>query len=227
MVLPEDLIKLWNKNTNSLEGATLEAMKEYLNLQDTLVEKINQLIALSEKINNEALKYNPEALFNYLDMLVKDGQAVGLCASQLEALIKASKAIQIELKIERGDVYSNISVVEILHKVKKELERRSMLDAKAREQEESSNCNFYNGLRKTLPKEIRKEAPPEIPMSNYPQIRERWEKMIANGMGGTMSPPIDYALEENVSFKENLKAIVQLLRVLLSKGIFEVEEFTS
>ena len=197
MVLPEDLIKLWNKNTNSLEGATLEAMKEYLNLQDTLVEKINQLIALSEKINNEALKYNPEALFNYLDLLVKDGQARGLGASQLEALIKARKAIQIELKIERGDIYSDITVVEILRKVKKELERRNMLDAKAREREESGNCNFYNDLRETLPKEIREKAPPEITPS-----------------------------KENVPFKENLKAIVHLLKILLSEGIFEGQEFT-
>ena len=35
-VVPEELVKHWNFNTNSLEGAALDAMKEYITLQDQL-----------------------------------------------------------------------------------------------------------------------------------------------------------------------------------------------
>ena len=246
--LPEDLIRLWNKNTNTLEGATLDAMKEYLKLQDELVDKIKTLMELTKQLKNEALKHNPEALLHYLDLLVKDGKARGLSASELEALIKARKVIQIELKIESGDICSDISVVEILHKVKKELERRNKLDAKAREKEESANCNFYNDLRKTLPKKIRETAPPVITASRPTSLRlQKFGKFLGSActlpyVDGTfptenaMEAEEDFyeptlsedvqAQEEIVPFKENLKAIVQLLKILLSKGIFEGQEFT-
>ena len=41
---PEDLIKLWNENTNSLEGAALDAMKKYLILQERLNDQLNTLM---------------------------------------------------------------------------------------------------------------------------------------------------------------------------------------
>ena len=66
--LPEDLIRLWNKNTNTLEGATLDAMKEYLKLQDELVDKIKTLMELTKQLKNEALKHNPEALLHSAPM---------------------------------------------------------------------------------------------------------------------------------------------------------------
>ena len=203
-VIPEDLIKLWNQNTQSLEGATLDAMKEYLNLQERLNEQIKILIELTEKLNNVALKHNPEALLNYLDMLVKDGRARGLNSSQLEALIKAKKCMQVAVSVKkrgRGGLRfynSGYSVVDILHTVKRELERRSKLGYYERLWEESQHCDFYNRLRNYLPEDIRREAPSELRGS----------------------------LMKSVTFEDNLKAIVKLLKVLLSKGIFEGQEFT-
>ena len=87
-VVPEELVKHWNFNTNSLEGAALDAMKEYITLQDQLKDYITLLVDITSHINNIALKHNPEALLNYLDFLVKSARAQGCHSAQLQALIK-------------------------------------------------------------------------------------------------------------------------------------------
>ena len=89
-VVPEELVKHWNFNTNSLEGAALDAMKEYITLQDQLKDYITLLVDITSHINNIALKHNPEALLNYLDFLVKSARAQGCHSAQLQALIKVS-----------------------------------------------------------------------------------------------------------------------------------------
>ena len=205
-VIPEDLIKHWNKNTNTLEGAALDAMKEYLDLQEQLKVQINILIELTEKLNNVALKHNPEALLNYLDILVKDARARGLHAEQLQALIKAKESMRVSVFAKtRGRNYTSFSVILVLNKVKAELERRNKLGYYKRLAEENLPCNFYNNLRLYLPKDILELAPPKLELSTFQRF----------GIGSATQ----------ITFKENLKAIVLLVQILLKKGIFEGQEF--
>ena len=49
-VVPNDLIKQWNSTTNSLEGATLDAMARFIELQEALKSLIDDLVAITEKL---------------------------------------------------------------------------------------------------------------------------------------------------------------------------------
>ena len=171
-------------------------MKEYFTQQDRLNEQVKDLLELTERLNNLALKHNPEGILNYMDILVKDARARGL--KGLEPLIKAKKFIKKSVSVKERGHKGDIFIVEILNKIKGELERRIKLNQYARLSEEAQHCDFYNRLWKILPEDIQCQAPSELK---------------GTGM-------------KNVPFSDNLRAIVQLLKVLLSKGIFEGREFS-
>ena len=58
-VVPDELIKTWNENNNTLEGAVLGAMDEFVELQEKLQGHIKTLIKLSEKLKKISLRHNP------------------------------------------------------------------------------------------------------------------------------------------------------------------------
>ena len=57
--MPDELIKTWNENNNTLEGAVLGAMDEFFELQEKLQGHIKTLIKLSEKLKKISLRHNP------------------------------------------------------------------------------------------------------------------------------------------------------------------------
>ena len=210
----EDLIKLWNRTTTSLEGATLDAMKEYLGLQEQLQDQINLLIELTEELENIALKHNPEVLLHYLDYLVKDARARGLRSEDLEVLKKAKESMRLSVHAKTKKMKDNptSSVIQVITKVKIELERKNKLDPETRLNEENWHCEFYNDLLQHLPKEIRELAPPKLELSNTKKLGNIAKS--ATGFGSTTK----------ITFTENLKAIILLIQVLLKKGIFEGQD---
>jgi hypothetical protein len=76
-VVPEDLIKRWNANNNTLEGALLDVMDAYLELQEELRNDILYLAQLTEKLMNTALLHDPSALINYIETLIQTSRARG------------------------------------------------------------------------------------------------------------------------------------------------------
>jgi hypothetical protein len=68
--VPNDLIKHWNNNNNTLEGALLNAIDAYLKLQKELRNDILFLAKLTTKLINKALLHNLTTLINYIKMLI-------------------------------------------------------------------------------------------------------------------------------------------------------------
>ena len=198
-VVPDDLIKQWNSTTNSLEGAALDAMAKFIGLQDTLTSLIDDLVAITEKLKHQSLKHNPSALLNYLKTLVKTAKAQGASPEQLEALTAAQNAMLVQDNIARGNLrgFNESQVLsQVVEEVKEELERRNRLSHMDRAAEEKRPCKLYNQLLQKLPGEVQLKAPPKL--------REK-SKLPLVGSDGALFP-------------ENLRAIVQLLKVILKTG---------
>ena len=198
-VVPNDLIKQWNSTTNSLEGATLDAMARFIELQEALKSLIDDLVAITEKLKRQSLKHNPSALLNYLKTLVKTAKAQGASPDQLAALNAAKNAMLVQDNIARGNSrgFNESQVLsQVVEKVKKELERRNCLSPMDRAAEEERPCKLYNQLLEKLPWEIQLKAPPKL---------QEKSKLPLVGSDGALFP-------------ENLRAIVQLLKVILKTG---------
>ena len=201
-VVPEDLITNWNSTTNSLEGAAIDAMNRYIELQNTLKNHIDTLVEITENLKNESLKHNPAALLNYLKTLVKTATAQGASPKQIEALTGAQKAMMVQENVAKGCAsgFNESQVLsEVVEEVRKELERRNNLSHMQRAVEETLPCNLYNTLLQRLPITLQSKAPAKLKEPKKSNIGKYWNK-------------------EEALFPENLKAIVQLLKVILKTG---------
>ena len=204
-VVPDELIKKWNDTTNSLEGAAIDAMDEYIKLQNELKKHIDSLVEITEKLRNESLKHNPNALLNYLRTLVKTAEAQGATPEQLETLTAARNAMMVQTNVARGHLTGfnePTLLAQIVGDVRKELKRRSNLSHHERAAEEEEPCNLYNNLRAKLPRELQDKAPPEL---------EKFHKSRAHMFTSKFDT-------KGALFPENLKAIVQLLKLILKTG---------
>ncbi|KAK7743328.1 hypothetical protein SLS62_010651 [Diatrype stigma] len=194
-VVPEDLIKTWNKANNSLEGALLGAMDTYLELQESLRSEIIRLAELSEKLTKSALLHDPSGLINYLETLYKTAKAQGASAEHLAQLATAIKTLILvrELKGKGTKVTRDSNILlDVIGTVRKEMGRRMKLSALERADEEEKPCSLYNGLREKLPAEVRKKAPAAL----------RGESLFSRGD----------------RYPGNLKAVIGLIRLVLKDG---------
>lgn len=198
-VFPEELKTKWNETTNTLEGAAIDATKVYMQMQNVLRSHIDTLVEITEHLNNESLKHNPRALNNYLKYLVKTAKAQGATPEQLDAL-EAFGTMVLRQNVATGhpnSVNESKVLAEILNDILKELERLSQLSPNDRAAEEELPCNLYNHLRKKLPAELQKKAPAELESSH--------QSLAHNG-------------PKRFDKTENLKAIIQLLKIILETG---------
>ena len=194
-IVPEELLKRWNDNNTSVEGALLGAMDKYLALQDELTDDIKNLAQLTETLNNIALLNDPQAFLNYLDMLIGSARARGASGQQLQALMSAKNTMSIAAKAASQGGFADAEpqlLADVTKKVCEEMKKRTQMSPKARAQEEEKPCNMYNTIYKTLPMWIQAKAP----------------KPLATG--GLFSCAAKYP--------ENLKAIVKLMDVILKTG---------
>lgn len=99
-VIPQDLIKTWNKANNSLEGALLDAMDTYLDLQETLRQEITALVELSEQLTNTALLHDPSGLINYLETLYKTAKIQGASVEYLAQLATAIHTLTLMCEVK-------------------------------------------------------------------------------------------------------------------------------
>ncbi|KAI1087970.1 hypothetical protein F5B19DRAFT_473184 [Rostrohypoxylon terebratum] len=103
-VVPDELIKTWNEANNSLEGALLDAMDTYLELQETLRQEITTLVELSEQLTKTALLHDPSGLMNYLQTLYKTANAQGASAEYLAQLATAINTITLKLTYQYAHI---------------------------------------------------------------------------------------------------------------------------
>ncbi|XDG05408.1 hypothetical protein ABKA04_005023 [Annulohypoxylon sp. FPYF3050] len=194
-VVPEDLIKTWNKANNSLEGALLNAMDTYLDLQETLRQEITALVELSEQLTNTALLHDPSGLINYLETLYKTAKIQGASVEHLAQLSTAIHTLTLMCEVKgqgrKATRDSNI-LLDIISTVRAEMERRMKLPASVRAAEEEKSCNLYNVLREKLPAEVKNKAPPALKGENFFSRGDR--------------------------YPENLKAVIMLIQLVLKDG---------
>ncbi len=197
MVVPEDLIKRWNSNNNSLEGALLGAIERYLELQSELRRDIEELAALTEKLKNTALMHNPAALLNYLETLILTARARGAPAEQLVQLTTAKHTLLLAAQIKQhgaqGATRDSTVLQDVLGAVEREMRRRMALQHHARAKEETKPCDLYNRLRESLPPELKDKAPAPL---------EEAGRLIGKG----------------ALYPDNLKAVVKLVQLVLTDG---------
>ncbi|XP_075264058.1 uncharacterized protein LOC142355938 [Convolutriloba macropyga] len=195
-VVPEELIKRWNSNNNSMEGAVLGAMNEYMKLQEELQEKIDQLITLTEQLQKTSLKHNPAALQNYFQSLLQTAKAQGASPNQIQSLTAAKRAMQVQTNIadkKNKQMNESAILIDVVNDVKTELTRRNKLSHIQRAEEEEKECKLYNKLRSKLPQEIKEKAP----------------KKLTEGFLG---------VKKGALFSDNLKAVVMLVKIILETG---------
>ena len=201
-VVPDELIKTWNENNNTLEGAVLGAMDKFLELQEKLQGHIKTLINLSEKLKKISLRHNPLALRNYLLSLLQTAKTQGASPSQIQSLEAATRAMMLQENVARDSQspYNESQIlIEVLTKVRAELTRRTKLPHLERIKEEKKPCSLYNKLYDQVPQEIRNKSPSKLSKArNIPGTG----KVVKNG----------------ALFPENLKAIVKMITVILKSG---------
>ncbi|KAK6523032.1 hypothetical protein TWF281_002454 [Arthrobotrys megalospora] len=194
-MVPQDLIKHWNESNNTLEGALLNAMDAYLQLQEGLRNDILDLAKLSEELKNTALLHDPTSLIRYIDTLIQTARLQGAPPEQLMQLTTAKNTLilvrEVKGKGMKATRDSNI-LLDVIGGVRKEMDRRMKLSPNDRAKEEEKSCSLYNDLREKLPDDIRDKAPK--PLKN----------------GGLMS--------SGALYPENLQAVVKLVQVVLRDG---------
>lgn len=196
MIVPEALIKRWNANTNSLEGALLDAIASYLHLQRELCRDIEELAALTEKLKNTALRHNPEALLNYVDTLIQTARAQGAPAEQLVQLTTAKHTLVLAAQIRehgaQGATRDSTVLQKVLGAVQGEMQRRRDFEHQARAEEETKSCSLYNQLLDNLPRDLKDKAPAPLKEA---------------GIFG-----------QGALYPDNLKAVVKLVQLVLTDG---------
>ncbi|KAI1213276.1 uncharacterized protein F4807DRAFT_257179 [Annulohypoxylon truncatum] len=196
-VVPKDLIKRWNTNNNTLEGALLDAIDAYLGLQEELRKDLVFLAKLTEKLMSTALLHDPNALINYIDTLIKTARAQGAPPEQLNQLTTAKNTLLLERAVMNRGAEATLESGTLLHVlgiVYGEMRRRMELESLERAKEEEKPCDLYNRLHEKLPALIQKNAPKPL------KEKSRW------------------SLTKGASYGDNLKAVVELVQVVLRDG---------
>ncbi|ORY01737.1 hypothetical protein BCR34DRAFT_605816 [Clohesyomyces aquaticus] len=194
-VVPEDLIKLWNTNNNTLEGALLSAIEAYLELQEELRNDIRYLAELTEKLKQTALLHDPAALIKYIELLITTARAGGAPMAQIVQLTTAKKTLLLVSEVKRRGkkaTQDSQTLLDVMGAVQKEMRRRKRLGAQERAKEEEKPCTLYNDLREKLPDEILSKAP---------------KRLKTFGL-----------FEKGALYPENLHAVVKLVQVVLKDG---------
>ncbi|KAL2148627.1 hypothetical protein VTH82DRAFT_2181 [Thermothelomyces myriococcoides] len=189
-VVPDELVKRWNDNNNSLESALITAIDKYLELQKQLRDDLRDLDKLSHELTQRALAHNPANLINYVDTLIKTARARNAPPEQLVQLSTARNTLIILDKVkdeEEGATQESSILLDVLRGVRDEMGRRMKLSAKDRAAEEQKPCTLYDDLCQKLPLELRNKAPP------------------------LFGP-------QSALYPANLKAVVRLVRVVLEDG---------
>ncbi|KAK4145847.1 uncharacterized protein C8A04DRAFT_10268 [Dichotomopilus funicola] len=199
-VVPEDLIKLWNTNNNTLEGALLNAINTYLALQEELRDDILILAQMTEVLKSTALLHDPTALLGYIQTLILTARARGAPPEQLLQLTTAKNTLLLTLEVRKRGVQASVQsqvLLQVLGAVREEMHRRMKLQPRERATEEAKSCSLYNNLRECLPPEIQSKAPDPLKVKRV------------NWMGRTIAGAL---------YPENLQAVVKLVQVVLKDG---------
>ncbi len=202
-VVPEDLIKRWNQNNNTLEGALLDAIAEYLRLQEELRGDILHLADLTAKLKDTAMLHDPTALIKYIQTLIQTARQLGAPPAQILQLTTAKKTLLLVLKVKEMGIEATSdsqTLLDILGKVEMEMNRRMALAPRERAAEEEKPCSLYNDLYETLPSKIRGLAPEKLQVPKGGTIRTLYQ-----GSTGAKYP-------------ENLQAVIKLIKVVLKDG---------
>jgi hypothetical protein len=213
-ILNEELVKQWNTSTNTTEGALLDAMRQYLALQRELGEDIAYLIELTERLQNRALRHDPKALLTYLNTLIAGARGQGATESQLNALYSAKNVLLLLSRVKdgRGAASQDSRVlVEVLERVRAEMERRMRLEPMQRRAEEELPCTLYNDLLMFVPESMR----PHMPTPPQPQLKARKATKTFRAFFTK-----EEAATEGPFYRENLEAIVKMVRAILDNGTF-------
>ena len=198
-IVPDELIKTWNENNNTLEGAVLGAMDKFVELQEKLQGHINTLVDLSGKLKKISLRHNPHALKNYLMTLLDTAKAQGASPSQIQSLQAAARAMMVQENVARDSQspYNESQVlIKVLTQVRMELLRRTKLPHRERVKEEEKPSSLYNKLYDQVPLEIQCKSP----------------KKLSEAFN------IGVTVKKGALFPENLKAIVKMITVILKSG---------
>ncbi|KAI2624052.1 hypothetical protein GGS21DRAFT_325573 [Xylaria nigripes] len=194
-MVPDDLIRLWNANNNTLEGALLASMDVYLQQQEELRIDILSLAKLSEELTSTALLHDRTALIEYVETLIQTARVRGAAAAQLAQLVTAKNTLILEREVHgKGEKATRDSriLLDIIGAVRTEMVRRMKLSHQERAKEEGKSCSIYNDLRERLPVEIRDKAPKLL----------KKEGLFSKG----------------ALYPENLRAVVKLVQIVLGDG---------
>ncbi|EOA81114.1 uncharacterized protein SETTUDRAFT_166461 [Exserohilum turcica Et28A] len=204
LVVPEEMIKCWNTNNNTLEGALLDSIADYLKSQEELREDILYLAHLTEKLKESALLHDPSAIIKYIEGLVKTARQYGAMAEHLLQLTTAQNTLLLVLKVKEMGceaVSDSEALLQILRAVREEMSRRMALAPQERAEEEERPCSLYNDLRSKLPPRIRKNVLPKLESGSKLE-RVRKLNMYAEG----------------ARYPQNLKAIIKPIKAVLEDG---------
>ncbi|KAK1490764.1 hypothetical protein CCUS01_14359 [Colletotrichum cuscutae] len=194
-LVPEELIKRWNSNNNSLEGALLKAIEIYLKLQTELRDDIIELADLSEQLTRRAMFNRGLGLIKYVERLISVAEARGAPKEQLEQLVTAKNTLILAAEIHRrgeGATRDSSILLNVMGAVQKEMRRRMVLSPNDRAKEGEMACNLYNDLCDKLPAEIKNKAPKPLKTSD--------------------------TFSRGALYPANLQAVVTLVQLVLKDG---------
>lgn len=213
-VVPKELIKRWNNNNNTLEGALLSAIDAYLGLQRELHKDILFLAQLTDELMNTALVHNPDDLIEYIDTLIVTARQTGAPAEQVVQLNTAKNTFVVMREVKhqgKGAARLPETLVAVLGTVREEMKRRMNLEPNERAREEEIECTLYDELRLQLPPEICGKAPEALKKTAvfFTNVANKARALTSTNPNPASGSP---------RYPENLRAVVKLVQVLLRDG---------
>ncbi|KAG9496544.1 hypothetical protein J7337_011320 [Fusarium musae] len=197
-VRQQEIIDKWAEGEKTQESAILNMLKDYLQTQGDLRDKMSELAKLNAKLAEDALQHDSSALLGYVRDLIGTAKSQPNVEGYITQLETARKTLALLSELEKhsstgAPLAQDLTVlVEIMQDIRNEMDRRLLLKVSERELEESKPSRLYNTLYAKLPDHIQQKVPKPLP------------EQTSRSTGAL--------------YKENLQSVVALIHEILKDG---------
>jgi hypothetical protein len=183
------LVEKWNETANSQEGILIALLNNYLLSQETLRTDMSDLADLNDQLNATALQHDSAGLVNYVDMLIKTAQANKMSVDYLMQLNTARNTLKLLSELKKNNRQIGQDLVILVQ----------VLDDVRKEMDRRMKLSMNDRI------DEEKKA-----SSLYNNLRQQ--------LPLDLKKKVPAATSDGALYSVNLKAVVELVRVILKDG---------
>lgn len=188
-VVAKSLLEKWGGDVANEEKSLLALIGDFEQQHKEVMRLVEEITKTQQEQHEMAMKSDPQLMARYLEVIVRDKEKQQCDAETLIQLKSVKRSLEMQAKLsEKGAAKPTNVVTDVFAAIRAEMNRRVSLTDEERASEEKSSTTLYSDLYDRLPRNIQK-ACPSVPKSFF-------------------SKP---------SYKDNLVAIIGMVRVLLKE----------